>query len=297
MLNFLICTDNNYFLHTRPLVTSILANHKDEAVNIFIAHSEKADSRFISELKIIVSKYENAKISFIEIADQKVERLHTFFRYPVSVYYRIVAIDMLPKEVDRVIYLDVDTIVNHNLTDMLTDVKDTPVGACYDIQAELQGSVEEQNEAAGLDSNHMYFNSGVMIMDLSYMREHKCAEKLIGYIIDNREKAMFPDQDAFNYLFSNDCILLPWHRYNCPVIPMLADLSSSEYSLIRYNDIDKYRSFTDVTEDMIKKAYIIHYCTPEKPWNQKSEYYTHRNTLLAGKIYRYYYDLATELLK
>lgn len=87
-------------------------------------------------------------------------------------------------ELERVLWLDVDTIVRKDIGQLF----DTDLGGCYLAAAE---------EPMRSKRPFMYFNAGVMVMDLCRLRDGK-AKDLIrlanGYPMD------FPDQDAINLL-------------------------------------------------------------------------------------------------
>ena len=168
-LNFMLCADNNYLKYVKTLLISILHHHKENKVNIFIVHSEVIENNIIIQLKSLTSLFINASINFIPIDNSMTQGLFSFYRYPVSVYYRILAIELIPSHIEDIIYLDIDTLVTRNLTDLMYTVEKAPLAACYDIQAKLQNAIYEQNQAIGAEDDHCYFNSGVLYMNLSYI--------------------------------------------------------------------------------------------------------------------------------
>ena len=44
----------------------------------------------------------------------------------------------------------------------------------------------------------MYFNAGIMVINLDYWRQNSVSEKVIDYITHNNSKLLFWDQDALN---------------------------------------------------------------------------------------------------
>ena len=96
---------------------------------------------------------------------------------------RLALHEILPEE-DRVLWLDIDTIVNADITDLF----ETELDGCYVAAAE---------EPIRSKDPFLYFNAGVMILDLKKLRDGM-ADLLIRYV--NRVDMRFPDQDVINLL-------------------------------------------------------------------------------------------------
>ena len=96
---------------------------------------------------------------------------------------RLALHEILPDE-DRVLWLDIDTIVNADITDLF----ETELDGCYVAAAE---------EPIRSKDPFLYFNAGVMILDLKKLRDGM-ADLLIRYV--NRVDMRFPDQDVINLL-------------------------------------------------------------------------------------------------
>ena len=96
---------------------------------------------------------------------------------------RLALHEILPEE-DRVLWLDIDTIVNEDITELF----ETDLEGCYVAAAE---------EPIRSKRPFRYYNAGVMIMDLRKLRDGM-AEELIRYT--NRVEMDFPDQDVINLL-------------------------------------------------------------------------------------------------
>ena len=94
---------------------------------------------------------------------------------------RLVLTQLLPEE-HLVLWLDIDTIVNVNLTELFrTDLEGCPIAA---VEEPMRSRVPFR-----------YFNAGVMLMDLDQIRGGLDRE-LIGTV--NSRELDFPDQDAIN---------------------------------------------------------------------------------------------------
>lgn len=90
---------------------------------------------------------------------------------------------------DKIIYLDVDTIVNKSLQELWD----------YDL--------ENTCIAARAENKNGYFNSGVLLMNLKKIRELEL-DKTLDYHLKTSH-FQFPDQDALNITFKFNKVLLP----------------------------------------------------------------------------------------
>lgn len=96
---------------------------------------------------------------------------------------RLALHELLPEE-KRVLWLDVDTIVNRDIGELF----ETDLEGCYVAAAE---------EPIRSKNPFVYFNTGVMLMDLEKLRDGM-ADEMIRLV--NTRKMWFPDQDTVNLL-------------------------------------------------------------------------------------------------
>lgn len=96
---------------------------------------------------------------------------------------RLALPEILPEE-DRVLWLDIDTICNKDITELFgTDLE----GCCV-------GMAEEPIRSR---DPFRYYNAGVLLMDLAKLREGQAKEWI--WLV-NQAELTFPDQDAINIL-------------------------------------------------------------------------------------------------
>ena len=109
---------------------------------------------------------------------------------------------MLPNllKEDKVLYLDVDTIV----CDSLQELWDT------DLEGKWFGAVPERGHWNPWERDY-YFNAGVLLMNLKQMRKDKAPEQIVQAI--NTGEYRFGEQDVMNHLFYDKIVRLPL-RYN-----------------------------------------------------------------------------------
>lgn len=166
------------------------------------------------------------------------------------------------ENLDKVLYLDGDMLIQEDLTDLYaTKLGENYVGAVVDILA------MEQIPSA-LVKLHceypLYFNSGMMLMNLSAMRDDNIPVQLLKYKKEGIN--FFMDQDALNVVLGEKAIFLPI-RYNYMVTIEEAHLGSEI--------LEKYHvDFNRTTLEREQSAAILHLTGVQKPWKYKMPYLT-----------------------
>lgn len=100
---------------------------------------------------------------------------------PVSAYYRILLPNLLP-EVDRVLYLDYDTLVVNDLTSLWqSDLEGHFLGCIRDLGVTIKNGWS--NDLLGKYGEN-YFNSGVLLMDLALLRKYSLTSYFYQFILE-----------------------------------------------------------------------------------------------------------------
>ena len=110
----------------------------------------------------------------------------------LSAYYRLKLPSILV-ELDKVLYLDCDVIVNTSLKDLYdTDITDYYAAGVKDIAMTSSGYVPK------LENNNIYFNTGVLLLNLDKMRKDKIEIEFEDYTIKNIQSIKVGDQEILN---------------------------------------------------------------------------------------------------
>ena len=106
------------------------------------------------------------------------ERLRDY--YSESIYYRMFIPSMFP-ELDRAVYIDCDTVVNADIATLYdTDTKDCLLCAVSDESVLVEPIFcDYVKRQTGVLTEAEYFNSGVLLMNLSAIRAAKIEEKFL----------------------------------------------------------------------------------------------------------------------
>ncbi|TAG79739.1 MAG: glycosyltransferase family 8 protein [Betaproteobacteria bacterium] len=116
-------------------------------------------------------------------------------------YARLLMGSFLP-DVERVIYLDVDIVVNRPLDELWNvDLGGRLLGAVRDphFQTLADDCLTHSQPELGDDLVH-YFNSGVLIVDLDFWRRSSFEQVVLNYLSEHGAKCKLWDQTALNRL-------------------------------------------------------------------------------------------------
>ena len=201
MIEIGFCTDNNYIMACGISILSIINNNKDNHLRFHILTNGLSKDNNEKILQISL-EYE-VDILIYKISDSDFEGLPITDQFQKSIYYRYMFSRILDSNISKLIYLDCDTIVLGNITELWNT----------NIDNHILGAVLDQNYADirilnRLNLKKEYFNSGVLLFNLKKWEELNCTEQCIQYIKNNIDLIVFPDQDAINIVLLDNILKL-----------------------------------------------------------------------------------------
>ncbi len=274
-MNILIVTNTNFMVPTSVMVYSLCRSHRNKEVDIYLAYHDLR-VQDIERLQRIISHFEKKRLHPIDVGDEFASRISKTERFSYEAYYRILAVNMLPQSMERILYLDADMLIKKDLS----VVYDTPMGdscpfvVCAENLGYSRGGDELPPDRVAIPYNYKYFNSGFMLMNLNYLRKRDS----IGYILDafyrEHKRYPYPDQDILNHMYYDKVQFVPWPLYNLPPEWYKIDtqaLSRGKILYATYPDmnnpsINQAERYVDATRQIRDNAYVIHYLAFLKPW-------------------------------
>ena len=258
--NILCSTDNNYIPYCGIMLTSLFENNKDKTFNVYIQCSNIDDSNK-AILKEMEKKYDN-KIIITEIEEKGFADcpIRQGDHVSIAAYYRLLAPNVLPKDIDKILYLDCDIIVNNDIEGLYTqDINNYAYAAVIDEDNENV----EKHARLGYSIEMPYINSGVLLMNLKYWRENNVVERCFNYIAENPKKVILHDQDTLNAVLNKEVLLLP----------VCFNLQTA---MLYRRAILNAKTKNEVETAKFSPT-IIHYTGVGKPWYRDSQHpYTRR---------------------
>lgn len=213
-------TDDNYVMPTIVSITSAIMNKNESSIyKIFVigVSINNENKKIIEEF---ISKNINDKIYLNILHFNQHYNFDDSHPYVTSAAIFKFDIANILSDYDKVLYIDCDTIILKDLTELFKiDLNDNYAAGVIDY---FPMEILKHNKNIGVEN---YFNSGVMLLNTKLLRENKVKEILLDY--KNKNYDLFMEQDTLNYIFNNkvrfisvkyNCIINLWEDYNHEVL-------------------------------------------------------------------------------
>ncbi|MBK6742384.1 MAG: glycosyltransferase family 8 protein [Hydrogenophilales bacterium] len=234
------CIDKNYLQHFSASLTSLLINYSkpsdDLCVHIVTSDSDEAFESVIVHFRntyratFIVHNIPPAYLIQLENAPVKTEKIQ---HVTIVSYFRLFLGDILPAEIDKVVYLDSDTIILSSIHDLIdTDLGTAVIAGVPDLH---------ESDCIAHAGTKRYINTGALLLDLSQWRTRDCTNRCLHYINSPDNRIRYLDQCTINIALENE-------------ITIIEDIWN--------NQIHMGKTQVAITDDR-----ILHFVTPNKPWH------------------------------
>jgi lipopolysaccharide biosynthesis glycosyltransferase len=251
-MNVLFCANPPYFQHMAVTAVSLAENNPSSVIDIHLITCDR-DADAEGRLARTIARYANLPLTTHHVDGRKLERYFVDGFMTKECYLRMLAPDVLPPEIGRVLYLDCDLVVLDDLRPLWNvDLGDKPVAAAPDYPRVPSLVAPERLAAIGMPQDAPYLNSGVLVIDLNRWRQRRLTDRLFAYIQEKASALSAYDQDAVNVVLLGDIHILDC-RWN---------VQARMYRSGR-------RAFPlefEATRAARRDPAIIHYTGSEKPW-------------------------------
>lgn len=247
-MNLLFSINQNCTTLLRSCMKSIAENGGAQDYDAYILHS---DLPLELQHQLCLLAPASFTCHFVSVPENMFAGFPETKRYPKQIYYRLAAAALLPEQLERVLYLDVDTLVINSLTELYESEFD---GALFLACTHMNKLLERVNQLRLDVEKHVpYVNTGVLLMNLPQMREEVRLEEIQVYAMQKKLSLILPDQDILTALYGNRVKLVNSLKYN---------LSDRD---ILWNNADPFKEKIDLLW-VQNHTVIIHYYGRNKPW-------------------------------
>lgn len=254
-VNVCLCCDLNYLRYACVTIASVAYCTKSE-VSFYILHREIPLLLQHIVKNWLESKFSNCKLNFLDISTAlnkiNVKQVRHF---NALVFGRYFIPELLPN-IDKAIYLDSDTIVLDDITNLAEiELGEYSIGGVYEYwqdNIDWGNKIKNDLQYLELSENHKYFSSGVLVINCNKWRKQKITTKLLDSYNKYREFTQYPDQDPLNKLFENN------YKELNPIY------NTTEQTIIYYQRYLDNDEFANLKNNIV----VRHFAGDNKPWNQ-----------------------------
>ncbi len=259
LLPVVMAADEGYVLPTLVAADSLLSSKDTRTtVQLYIIASRETERVMRNPLQRITAHHDSPDPRFLPAVDAYDEASLQLPHITSATYYRLALPSMLP-EVESCLYLDGDVIVMSDLWEAYSSLssEDLVAGVRAPGFLDPEDACERHRLRLGLPALDTYINAGVLVMNLSLVRELNCTsafDELLGKSLECQ------DQDIINIVcYGRIRVLEP--RYNV----MTKYSPSWEESYDRVASLSKCY-MREEWEDACANPCVIHYADRVKPW-------------------------------
>lgn len=220
-LNIAIALNEKMIVPAYVMVHSLAINQVSNPICLYVMYSDLTEgSRCLLEEAACCGSSGNL-IQFIKIDPNRTKGLPYTQAWSVEAYYRLMLPEILGHKIERILYLDVDIIVNKDISDLYyTDFDGNMLIATKDLAFDSIIAMDEPHAGkrnaffTELKSNGMtYFCSGVLLMNLKLLREKYTFDKYMEIFVQITDKVEYFDQDLLNYAHYKEVKLVDEIKY------------------------------------------------------------------------------------
>lgn len=204
ILDVVYATDRNYLPICSVSMISLLdKNTEFERINIHILTLD-LEKKHTIHFKKIEKKFKNAKFYFYRMDDIIKKYTIKSKGFPIGSYLRIFMGSILSGNIEKVLYLDGDTLIFDNIRELWNiELEENVCGGILDpvtIDAKTR---------IGLKGNDNYFNAGVILINLYKWRKDDIEQKMINFLNERSGNVFHHDQGLFNAVIRDWEIIHP----------------------------------------------------------------------------------------
>ncbi len=248
-IRIVFAADDNYAQHLGVAMTSILENYKNSQKIEFFILDNNIGNINLEKIKKIGSIYK-VDLFFYKISANLLNNYPEANHLSKVTYSRIFIPELLPLNVKKVLYLDVDLVALKDISTLYNiDLKDFSAGAIRDVMSKEILRIYFDREVRD------YFNAGVLLINLEKWRRKEITKKSLEFAQLNKKKIVRADQDILNCLLKNDWLPL-----------------GGEFNV----DLKRRKPSSEPEKNTV----ILHYSDKAKPWQY----------IFYGKSRKYYWQ-------
>ena len=264
-MNVVYVSDDKYIEFFGISVISLFENNRDiPNLDVFLLHNG-ISSENILKINQIAEKYRRS-VNYIDVSNYEnaIDFEADTCGFNPIILTRLFLGSYIPEYIDEVLYLDCDAIIDGSIAELENiEIDNYLVAAVPELLMH-----DEYKQRIGLSASDVYFNSGVLLINLKLWREKNLARSFTDFLRSHNGELLFADQDIINACCKGRIKALPV-KYNY----------SPNMCWFPNRFIKRIHSEFNLCE----KYVIIHFLGDERPWfrgnfnRYKEVFYKYKN--------------------
>lgn len=264
------------------MLVSLYENNIEENIDLYILQYDfnEEDKRLINSLSKNQVHYIQIDPRIFDVFSKKDLEKSTL---SLEIYFRLLIPELLPLKLERVLMLDVDIIVNHDISELYyIDMKGYYLCAapniCHNFEVRNEWRIWYSKERR----NWTHYNTGVLLWNLKEIRGN-CPPN---YIFDQARRLKINtltfEEEVFNVLFGEDKIkAVSPEKWNY-IVTHIYQFKNPKFEIYETN------------EEIIKNCNILHYAG-QNPWHAGVKNETFKIWWKYAKKTPFYNDFLAEI--
>ena len=298
-LDICMASDDNFAIHLGISIISIMENNDSDIINVHILN-DRISQNNINHLKAIENKYSSLNIIFYDInqyfSENDVNYIfketlkdNDFFNLlGISTFSRLFLEDIIPEEIEKILYLDCDTVVLNDLNELFNiNLGDNFIAGVIDIMANINKSFYK-----GEKKDTPFVNAGVLLINLKKWREIKFSQLSLDLINEYPDKGFLNDQNIINILCGENVILMD-PKFNTMSEFFYVDYKKNLKINEHFSSVERFYN-PSLVEDALKNPTIVHFLSQvwDRPWMSQIGLFKHSPKNPYNESYLYYKSLS-----
>lgn len=254
-MNILVTLDSNYVTPLCTMLSSLIRSNPRTAFDIYVAYAHLTEADFQRIGKAVDGS--GSRIIGIRVPDSLFEKAPVLKRITKATYYRLFASMYLPETLERILYIDPDTLILHDISALYH----LPFGDNFFAGCTHMNSFTNfvQTARLGMSPKNAYINAGILLINLRALRAFFSPNDVFDFVERHASTLFLADQDVLNALYGDRILPLDAEVYNCDERV--------------YRRILKKFGKAGAESLVRQKTCILHYDGKYKPWkpNYKGE--------------------------
>lgn len=262
-MNIIYSSDDNYAEIMGVSILSLLENTLVNEIHIYILDNGISDENKRKLLSLV--DFYSSKITFIdmtyieEIVDVPIDAGHL----SMATFSRLFIASALPENVNKALYIDCDTLIRSSIEHLFNESLEE-----YIIGGVLDNITKLQKKLIFHESNDIYINAGVILIDVSKWRKFNIENRFINYIRLFNGIVPHKDQGVINGVLKSHIKLLhPKYNY------MAFLRKRTRRDLVKQTGVLNYYS-ESIIEEANNFPVVLHIVNGDnRPWIKGNTHY------------------------